>query len=104
VAFFARPLPITVSIRFEQVAAALSKVDVATLWAEADDQERRALVDELLEAVAVIPDDLEVTVAGAPPLTVLFSEVGLKESEIVRVGEAFPTFSTRPVWHTQWAA
>ena len=32
------------------------------------------------------PDHLEVTVAGSPPLNVLFKEVGLKESENVSVG------------------
>ena len=37
-----------------------------------------------MDAVTVFPDHLEVTVAGAPPLNVLYSEVGLKESETVR--------------------
>jgi hypothetical protein len=44
------------------------------------------LIEELLEWVTVFPDHLEVTVAGAPPLNVLFKEVGLKESENVSVG------------------
>jgi hypothetical protein len=44
------------------------------------------LIDELLEWVTVYPDHLEVTVAGTPPLNVLFGEVGLKESENVSVG------------------
>jgi hypothetical protein len=36
--------------------------------------------------VSVFPDDLEVTVSGAPPLHVLYGEVVLKESGFVRVG------------------
>jgi hypothetical protein len=34
----------------------------------------------VVEWVTVFPDHLEVTVVGSPPLNVLFSEVGLKES------------------------
>lgn len=44
------------------------------------------LIEELIDAVTVFPDHLEVAVAGASPLNVLYSEVGLKESENVRVG------------------
>ena len=36
--------------------------------------------------VRVLPDHLEVKVAGAPPLNVLLGEVGLKAPEIVGVG------------------
>jgi hypothetical protein len=52
----------------------------------ATDQERRVLIEELLEWVTVLPDQLEVTVTGAPPLAVSYGEVGLKESQIVGVG------------------
>jgi hypothetical protein len=45
------------------------------------------LVKEVVEWVTVFPDHLEVTVAGAPSLNVLYGEVGLKGSEIVGVGE-----------------
>ena len=45
------------------------------------------LLDELLESVTVYPDHLEVNVAGTPPLNVTYQEVGLKESQIVGVGE-----------------
>lgn len=48
--------------------------------------ERRVLLDEFLESVTVLPDHLEVTVAGAPRLNVLFEEVGLKKSKISGVG------------------
>ena len=74
-------------LRFEQVVAVLRDLNIEELWEAAEEKERRVLLEELLEWVTVYPDHLEVTVAGAPPLTVLYSEVGLKEAEIVRVGE-----------------
>jgi hypothetical protein len=53
----------------------------------ATDQERRILIEELLEAVTVFPDHLEVAVHGAPTINVLLSEVGLADqSGIARVG------------------
>ena len=73
-------------LRFEQVAAILRDLDIKALWAAAEDAERRVLIEELVDSVTVFPDHLEVTVGGAPPLNVLYSEVGLKESENVRVG------------------
>lgn len=72
--------------RFEEVAKLLGDLDVEAVWEAADDRERRVLVEELVEAVKVFPDHLEVTVAGAPSLNVLYQEVGLKGSEIVGVG------------------
>jgi hypothetical protein len=42
----------------------------------------------------LFPDHLEVSVGGAPPLNVRYSEVGLKESEIARVGGP-----TRSFWY-----
>jgi DNA invertase Pin-like site-specific DNA recombinase len=72
--------------RFERVAKVLSNLDVGAVWSAAEDSERRVLVEEFLEWVTVFPDHLEVSVIGAPPLNVLLSEVGLKESEIVGVG------------------
>jgi site-specific DNA recombinase len=73
--------------RFEQVAAVLAELNIDQVWEAAEEHERQVLVQELLESVTVFPDHLEVTVAGAPPVNVLYREVGLKESEIVRVGE-----------------
>jgi hypothetical protein len=52
-------------------------MDVERLWAEAPDLERRVLVEELLESVAIYPDHLAVTVSGAPRLNVALEEVGL---------------------------
>ena len=51
------------------------------------DQERRVLIEELLEAVTVYPDHLEVAVHGAPTINVLLGEVGLvDQSDFARVG------------------
>ena len=90
-------------MRFEEVAAILRDLDVEAVWMAAEDQERRILIEELVEWVSVFPDHLEVTVSGAPPLHVLYSEVGLKESGFVRVGGGTLTMST-PAWETSWAA
>jgi intergrase/recombinase len=48
-----------VAARFEEVARILREMDVDRLWAEATEQERRVLVEELLECVAMYPDQLE---------------------------------------------
>ncbi len=76
-----------VSVRFEAVAAALRDLDIDRMWQEATETERRVLVDELVEEVAVFPDHLEVKVAGAPRINVRLDEVGLKVSENGGVGE-----------------
>lgn len=75
-----------VAQRFEQVAQVLKELDLDQLWEAATDQERRVLLEELLDGVTVHPDHLEVTVHGAPRLNVLLSEVGLGESQISGVG------------------
>ncbi len=66
----------------------LQDLDLGKAWDEATDSERRVLVEELVEVVAVFPDHLEVTIAGAPKLNVDLSEVGLgsNRSQNVRVG------------------
>ena len=56
--------------RFERVAAMLRNLDLDRLWEAASDDERHTLVDELVEAVIVYPDRLQVAITGAPPLTV----------------------------------
>ena len=38
------------------------------------------MVEELIEAVTIHADRLEVTVTGAPPLIVRFDEVGLRNA------------------------
>lgn len=69
-------------LRFEQVATLLKELDIDRVWVSADDDERRVLVEELVEWIRVLPDHLEVKVNGAPVLNVLYGEVGLKVPEI----------------------
>jgi hypothetical protein len=85
--------------RFEQVAAMLQDLDLGKAWDEATDSERRVLVEELVEVVAVFPDHLEVTIAGAPKLNVGLSEVGLgsNQSQNVRVGGPTRNLGPRPL-------
>jgi hypothetical protein len=66
-----------VAAKFEEVARIIREMDVDRLWAEATDAERRVIVEELLESVAIYPDHLEVTVSGVPRLNVTLKEVGL---------------------------
>jgi hypothetical protein len=70
---------------FEAVVSLMQSVDLACLWEAAEDSERRVLVDELVEAVTVFCDHLEVKVSGSPTLNVTLDEVGLK-SDTVGVG------------------
>ncbi len=65
--------------RFDQVAALLADTDLAQAWDLATPAERSVLVEELVEAVIVFPDHLEVQIAGAPRLNVTFAEVGLRD-------------------------
>lgn len=67
--------------QFERVAETLLHLDVDALWAAATEAQRRQLVGELVDAVAIHADHLEVTLHGVPPIKVLLSEVGLRESE-----------------------
>jgi hypothetical protein len=73
-------------LRFEEVARILNDLDIDAVWKSADGQERRVLIEELLEWVTVFPDHLEVKVTATPPLNVLFSEVELMGSDFVGVG------------------
>jgi DNA invertase Pin-like site-specific DNA recombinase len=73
-------------VRFEEVARMLADLDMDVVWAEAEDRERRILVQNLLEWMKVFPDHLEVKVFGSPAFHVLLGEVGLKVPENVGVG------------------
>jgi hypothetical protein len=86
------------------VAALLRDLDIEAVWTVSEEQERRVLIEELVEAVGVFPDHLEVTVTGAPPLNVLYGEVGLKESGFVGVGGGTLTINPPPIWATEVAA
>ena len=65
--------------RFNEVVDVLTTTDVEELWDAATAEERRVLVEDLVEAVSMFPDHLEVKVGGAPPLLVELSEVGLRD-------------------------
>ena len=69
---------------FEQVAALLRTVDIDAIWNEANDRKRKLLINEIIETVIVHADRLQVTINGAPPLTVALSEVGLRETSGMR--------------------
>ena len=64
----------------------LATLDVDKTWKAATEVERRVLIDEFIEEITVLPDYLDVKVHGAPPVHVLYQEVGLKESGFDRVG------------------
>lgn len=72
--------------RFEEVLRVLEDLNLADLWPHATDTEKRTLLDELLQQITIHPDRLTVQFHGAPPLNVAFTEVGLKDSELSRVG------------------
>ena len=42
------------------------------------------LLDEFLECLTVLSDYIDVSIHGAPPIHLLFQEVGLQESEFDR--------------------
>jgi hypothetical protein len=44
------------------------------------------LLDEFLKEITVLPDYVDLDIHGAPPIHVLYQEVGLKESGPDRVG------------------
>ena len=75
-----------VAQHFDEVAQLLATLDVDKTWKAATDVERRVLIDEFIEEITVLPDYLDVKVHGAPPVHVLYQEVGLKESGFDRVG------------------
>ncbi len=85
--------------RFEQVAALLRELDLDVMWDGATDQERRVLIEELVNAVVVCPDHLEVRIHGVPSLNVWLDEVGLggRQSQIAGVGGGTCNFAPRPV-------
>ncbi|MEQ1700318.1 MAG: recombinase family protein [Ilumatobacteraceae bacterium] len=65
--------------QFEQVATMLRTMDTDAIWNAANDRERKLLVNEIIDAVIVHDDRLQVAINGAPPLTIALSEVGLRE-------------------------
>ncbi len=78
------------------IAPALADVDRKLMAQLHDELEISVtyLIEQLVDGVSIFPDHLEVTVTGAPPLNVLYQEVGLKESGFVGVGGPSRTFRT----------
>jgi DNA invertase Pin-like site-specific DNA recombinase len=73
--------------QFEALREELAELDFAALWADATERQQRVLIDELLERIVVHATHLEVTIAGSPlAVEIRFEEVGLRQSESVRVG------------------
>jgi hypothetical protein len=70
-------LPNQLVEKFEQVAALLAELDLDAIWNAATEQERRTLLDEMIDRVTLYPDHLEVHVHGTPRLNVTLAEVGL---------------------------
>ena len=74
------------SARFEEVVELLASLDLDRLWEAATDQERRTLIEELLDCLEVHPDRLTVAIHGAPTLNVSLAEVGLGNGQSATVG------------------
>lgn len=77
---------IEVAAQFEEVLETLEHLNIAELWPYATEQERRTLLDELLDHVEVGREYLTVHLHRVPPIRVAFGEVGLKDSGLSRVG------------------
>jgi len=69
--------PYKLAQRFDD-AALPAQIDTHTVWLEANDRERRILIEDLLDAIYIHPDHLRVVACGAPPLKVELTEVGLR--------------------------
>lgn len=74
------------TVRFEEVVELLQSLDLDRLWLAATDQERRTLIEELLDSLEVHPDRLTVAIHGAPKLNVALAEVGLGNGHSGNVG------------------
>lgn len=70
--------------QFERVASMLQNLDIEAIWNTATDRERRTLLKELVDAVVIHDDRIEVRLHQTPAITVLFSEVGLREGSGTR--------------------
>jgi site-specific DNA recombinase len=67
------------ALKFEQVTATLTELDLETLWDGASASERRILIEDLVDSINIFPDHLTVQVVGSPPILVTLQEVGLNQ-------------------------
>lgn len=93
-----RPKPAAkLAQRFEQVAELLASIDIDTIWQDADDRERRILVEDLVDSIYIYADHLQGVACGAPPLRVNLDDVGLRPAGmglVVSEGRAQPQVHT----------
>ena len=87
-----------VARHFEDAAEMLAALDLESTWAAATELERRVLLDEFLGDITVLPDYIDVNIHGAPPIHVLYQEIGLKESEFSGVGGLSGNVGPDPSW------
>ncbi|HEY5303024.1 MAG TPA: recombinase family protein [Acidimicrobiales bacterium] len=73
--------------RFDRLAGLLNDLDIDAIWAEANNAERKILVQDLVDEVRIYPDRITVQVAGAPPIIVMPEEVGLRPGSTSVVSE-----------------
>ena len=66
------------SVKFEKLEELLAEVDFEAIWEEATSEEKRTLVEDLLDSICIYPDQITVQVAGAPPIVVTLAEAGLR--------------------------
>lgn len=71
----------------------MADLDVNVIRAEADDRERRILIEDQLEWIKFFTDHLEVKAAGMPPINIVYSEGDLRTGDNVRVKGPTRTFS-----------
>jgi hypothetical protein len=64
--------------RFEDAAEVLAGFDFDEIWDEATADERRMIIEDLLDSVLFYPDQLMVQVLGAPPILVTLGEAVLR--------------------------
>jgi hypothetical protein len=74
--------------KFTRVAEVLAELNLEEILKEATPEERRILVEDLVDSVYIYPDQLTVQVAGAPPILVTLEEVGLTQGCKPVVSEA----------------
>lgn len=55
------------------------------------------MLDEFLKEITVLPDYVDLDIHGAPPIHVLYQEVGLKESGPDRVGAGIRNNAMHPI-------
>lgn len=73
--------------KFDQIVEIIRNLNIDEIWMTATEEERRVLIEELVESVTVFPSHFEISVYGAPTLKVLPGEVGMKQSGFVGVGD-----------------